>query len=268
MAGVGGFIDCTDFKDEIKKSTMALNFGGNGFFGYCFAETSKDAETRHIPSGEALPGNKLMWWSTFEIAECPDPKSVDVEAILKDVRERHGSWSNPVIQKILAKAQIQTLWPVWTTPELPTWEKDGLVLIGDAAHALPPTSGQGSSQALEDAESFAMLLAHCLELASKATERSEDTPVTSNKDSIRMAATVFMDIRRPRISRILEIARQFEGKKRNLNWIEEWLLYLGLFIGGRFPAPSWLMESLSYNIHEEVKKALTSSERFTPKGGV
>ena len=34
---------------------------------------------------------------------------------------------------------------------LPYWHKDNLIIIGDAAHAPLPTSGQGASQALEDA---------------------------------------------------------------------------------------------------------------------
>ena len=34
------------------------------------------------------------------------------------------------------------------------WSRDGLVLVGDAAHALPPFLGQGSNQAIQDA--------HCL----------------------------------------------------------------------------------------------------------
>jgi 2-polyprenyl-6-methoxyphenol hydroxylase-like FAD-dependent oxidoreductase len=36
-------------------------------------------------------------------------------------------------------------------PRLPRWWRDGLVLIGDAAHAASPAAGQGASMALEDA---------------------------------------------------------------------------------------------------------------------
>ncbi|TPR01049.1 Integral peroxisomal membrane peroxin family protein [Aspergillus niger] len=49
---------------------------------------------------------------------------------------------------------VQTMWPTWTSPPLPTWEREGVVLVGDAAHALPSTSGQGASQALEDVEAL------------------------------------------------------------------------------------------------------------------
>jgi 2-polyprenyl-6-methoxyphenol hydroxylase-like FAD-dependent oxidoreductase len=42
---------------------------------------------------------------------------------------------------------------------VPTWHRDNLILVGDAAHAALPTSGQGACQALEDA----WHLANCVE---------------------------------------------------------------------------------------------------------
>ncbi|KAL1953732.1 hypothetical protein VTO42DRAFT_2331 [Malbranchea cinnamomea] len=47
VVGIGGLVDCDDFKDEIESGTMTLNFGGNGFFGYCFAEGREDVPNRH-----------------------------------------------------------------------------------------------------------------------------------------------------------------------------------------------------------------------------
>ena len=43
-------------------------------------------------------------------------------------------------------------------PSLRTWHAGRLIVIGDAAHAPTPTSGQGASLAIEDA----VLLAKCL----------------------------------------------------------------------------------------------------------
>ncbi|MGY1700705.1 FAD-dependent monooxygenase [Geodermatophilus sp. SYSU D00766] len=41
---------------------------------------------------------------------------------------------------------------------MPTWHRDGMVLVGDAVHAASPASGQGASMAFEDA----VTLARCL----------------------------------------------------------------------------------------------------------
>ncbi|KAL9051732.1 MAG: hypothetical protein Q9162_005834 [Coniocarpon cinnabarinum] len=52
------------------------------------------------------------------------------------------------------------LWPFYAVPSMPTWSSQTrrVVLVGDAAHAVPPSSGQGISQAIEDAYSLAYLL--------------------------------------------------------------------------------------------------------------
>ncbi len=53
------------------------------------------------------------------------------------------------------------IWPQHTLPKLDRWtsERGRVVLIGDAAHAIPPTTGQGANQAFEDGFSLALTLA-------------------------------------------------------------------------------------------------------------
>lgn len=49
------------------------------------------------------------------------------------------------------------LWPFYVVPKLDTWVSEGgkVVIMGDAAHAIPPTAGQGVNQAFEDVYTFA-----------------------------------------------------------------------------------------------------------------
>lgn len=181
-----------------------------------------------------------------------------------------------MVQKILASADIQNMYPVWTVPELPTWERHGVVLIGDAAHALPPTSGQGVSQAMEDVECFSTLLAHSL--GKEGQESSEESALQARKASISWAAKKFMDIRMPRIKAIIDQARKYQNQKRKLSVFQEWFMYLmmylmskwdllvvkgtgtnnGLFIGF-FPAPPWVKVVYSYDIESETRKAIEKS---------
>jgi 2-polyprenyl-6-methoxyphenol hydroxylase-like FAD-dependent oxidoreductase len=120
------------------------------------------------------------------------------------------------------------MYPTWTSPQLPTWERDGVVLVGDAAHALPSTSGQGSSQALEDVEAFTMLLSHAL----------HDVPQESSSDpnlykaAITTAARQYMEIRRPRVESILKNAQQMQNSKRDMNVIAEYMMYSAMWIAG------------------------------------
>lgn len=50
-----------------------------------------------------------------------------------------------------------TLWPYYRVPKLKSWTSPSgrVVLIGDAAHAMPPTGGQGAAMAFEDAITLA-----------------------------------------------------------------------------------------------------------------
>jgi 2-polyprenyl-6-methoxyphenol hydroxylase-like FAD-dependent oxidoreductase len=254
LVGVGGFVPSTGLQEHIDPGTMAIVFGGNGFFGYVYSDSSGTPKT----SGLASPGDTLTWWSTYHIKDCPDTKSIDQEAVLRDLRERHGNWRLPVIQKIINSVNLETMYPVWTTPELPTWHRDGLMLIGDAAHTLPPTSGQGSSQALEDVESFALFLSHYLK---ENQSRKEEEPAAS-KLAIKQAAEKHMALRRPRIKRILDRAKQMNSKKQNLNIFEEFFFYFILYIICELETPLPLCAS-HFQYAESVSLTIDSFFRFS-----
>ncbi|ETI22616.1 hypothetical protein G647_06692 [Cladophialophora carrionii CBS 160.54] len=127
-------------------------------------------------------------------------KSLALAALLG----RHSTWKNATVTAILKYVSthvpahehsaaaaatttntndraLDACYPTWTTPELPTWTKNGrAVLVGDAAHALRPSSGQGACQALEDAEALALFLRRYLvgssSSAALATDAAALTP--------------------------------------------------------------------------------------------
>jgi 2-polyprenyl-6-methoxyphenol hydroxylase-like FAD-dependent oxidoreductase len=68
-------------------------------------------------------------------------------------------------------------------PQVPTWHNGPMVIVGDAAHAPSPTSGQGASMAAEDA----VVLAKCL----------RDLP------DIPQALVAYERLRRARVERIV-----------------------------------------------------------------
>lgn len=55
---------------------------------------------------------------------------------------------------LLAKGTSLGLWQLRDLDPLKTWYHGRAILIGDAAHAMLPTQGQGASQAIEDAEAL------------------------------------------------------------------------------------------------------------------
>ena len=53
-----------------------------------------------------------------------------------------------------------TIWPYYSVPQFKKWysEANKVILLGDAAHAIPPTGGQGACMAIEDGYTLALLL--------------------------------------------------------------------------------------------------------------
>ncbi|KKK12336.1 hypothetical protein P175DRAFT_0426716 [Aspergillus ochraceoroseus IBT 24754] len=259
LVGVGGFLPVEETQDLVQAGTMNLVFGGNGFFGYFFMESSPSAPDRDSPYHVSAPGGSLGWWSTYAVDECPDPKSLDMGAVSRQLRERHENWKDPVIRTILRSLHVSNMYPTWTSPQLPTWQSDGVVLVGDAAHALPSTSGQGSSQALEDVEAFILLLSHHL----REVDHSHSPDTMAYKNIITTAAKQYMEMRQPRIQRILESAQQMQNSKRNMGVLAEYAMYCMMWIAGFFPSmlTKSVQEVFNYNVAEDVENTISSSTR-------
>ena len=115
-----------------------MTFGPNGFFGYSISSSAPDS-TMTDDSPPAY-GAEAMWWSSYQCDEIPDKKDFDPEEIKKKLFERHSSWKDPVIHNINKNAKVELANQSWTVPKLPAWQKDGLILLGDAAHGVSSCS--------------------------------------------------------------------------------------------------------------------------------
>ena len=85
-----------------------------------------------------------------------------------------------------------TVGPLEIMPSLPHWSRDGIVVIGDAAHAASPSSGQGASLAIESA----------IELARHLRDLPRDE-----------ALAAYEAARRPRVERIIAAAEKTNSSK-------------------------------------------------------
>ena len=257
LVGVGGFIPSSVVDQEQFPGQITMTFGSQGFFGYGSCSQSHPP----TPSGEhCVAGSEAVWWSTYSVQPLPSTKGFDRDDIHRQLRARHLSWKDTVIQKIVADASIDSIYPTWTTPELPTWEREGVVLVGDAAHALQPSSGQGASQALEDVEMLSILLSHYL---AQVRQEGSVEPVTPRQETIKegvdashpespptqpvsqqstsasrvtqsqaiaFASKAYFRLRAPRVKRIRDRAKYGGDMKRKKGFIGEWITYLFIWL--------------------------------------
>jgi hypothetical protein len=192
------------------------------------------------------------------------PYEFNKEAAVKSIINRHKSWKNPTVNAIISyledcisntsptppnsnkptpeatpsKETARTslfnslgFYPASTTPPLPTYtlttRSTSIVLIGDAAHALLPSSGQGANQALEDSESLALLLRHYY-LKSHSHATSTSTPAQI-KATIHHALSQYTHLRLPRLRYIQTESSKLRPPNTPLNPIQEWMMYIIIF---------------------------------------
>lgn len=234
LVGVGGFIPSSWLRENgVKNGEMGIVFGPDGFFGYGYNTSSPEGQKQDVPYRICDPGEEASWWSTYYLDECPDWRSLDSDDAKRQLIARHSSWKNPVIQKIIANVQIDSMYPTWTTPQLPTFGRDGLVLIGDSAHALHPSSGQGANQALEDGEGFVLLLSHHLKVA---YSEPRDSQWETERHAVECAAKDYSNMRMPRIEKIRKRSAAIGDFKKPKTFIQEMFMYLFIWSTSELPA--------------------------------
>ncbi len=154
-------------------------FGARAFFGYATA-----------PDGE-------VWWFA-NVPRRDEPGRGELEALGGEGWRRrllalYAGDAGPAVPLIQATPQMMAMRPIHLLPHLPAWHDGRMIVIGDAAHAPSPTSGQGASLAIEDA----VVLAACL--------RGLPSP--------QAALARFEAVRRPRVERVTKWAARINNSK-------------------------------------------------------
>ena len=111
-----------------------------------------------------------------------------------------GSWPD-IVQSALeniTEGKI-TIWPFYGVPKLDKWAstaENRVIILGDAAHAIPPTAGQGVNQAFEDVYMLALLLAKL-----------------SPKITLSNALLFWQTFRQERIDKVLDLTQKMNAKR-------------------------------------------------------
>jgi 2-polyprenyl-6-methoxyphenol hydroxylase-like FAD-dependent oxidoreductase len=119
-----------------------------------------------------------------------DRAALDPAAYAKEMRRLAagygGAWT-PISASITDASQVNYTWFNRLLVEGP-WHRGRVVLVGDAAHACPPTLAQGAAMSLEDASVLAELL----------------TTHDAGDASLDAALTAYRDRRMPRVRMVVD----------------------------------------------------------------
>ncbi|KAK7042713.1 FAD/NAD(P)-binding domain-containing protein [Favolaschia claudopus] len=115
----------------------------------------------------------------------------------------------PKFMALVNAAEAPRTWQLRKLPTLPTWIKGNVAIMGDAAHAMYPTYGQGLAIGMEDAGTLATLL--------QQGTKASDIPAR-----LRM----FQQTRKPRAERVslLSSRNQKTPQPEESHWVKPELL--------------------------------------------
>lgn len=181
LIGTGG----VTWVDGVKPTNglMNMTFGKKAFFGYL-----------------AAPGQPVMWFNTYPAPESDTDPITDPRAYARSIEGMHRD--DPLDNaRIMASVEsIERNYPIYDMPELEHWSKGRVLLMGDAAHAVAPHSGQGASMAIEDG----LVLASSLDA----------------DNAIEAAYARFFRLRHERTQTAIRIGRMAGSQKHAQSWLQ------------------------------------------------
>lgn len=180
-----GLLDCGGFARDVAvpvpPGCNEMVFGERAFFG---AFQTSTGET---------------WW--FHNGPVTD-RPLDPPALRERILELHRNDPAWIGRVIMATPEILGPWSVHELVEMPRWSDGRVCLMGDAAHAMSPSAGQGASMAIEDA----LVLARALR----------------DRSTVHEAFAAFEAARRPRVDAITRFARRSGSGKALESRAAEW----------------------------------------------
>jgi 2-polyprenyl-6-methoxyphenol hydroxylase-like FAD-dependent oxidoreductase len=110
--------------------------------------------------------------------------------------------AGPACDVISATTDEIAAFSIHDTPVVLRWHRGRMVILGDAAHATSPSSGQGASLAIEDA----IVLAKCLR----------------DRDDVAQAFATYERLRRLRVERVVAYSARI-GQSKTVGTVGGWI---------------------------------------------
>ncbi len=177
LGNVGGFTRTAAVTTPA--GAYVMTFGKRAFFGYVVHPSREVWWFANPPSAPSLRRSAYGKMTSDEWKE----RLIDLFA--DDI--------GPTVEIITSTTELVGGSDQYDLPRVPAWYRGPMIIIGDAAHAASPSSGQGASMAIEDA----LILAKCL--------RDFREPAA--------AFTAFERLRRRRVERVVAFGARSSSSK-------------------------------------------------------
>ncbi len=177
LLNLGGYV--RGVQVDAEPGTYHMIFGRRAFFGYAVAPDAEVWWFANVPQSDEPARGSLAGLGTNEWR--------------RRLLELFADDAGPATRLVEATTHELEASPIHTMPHLSTWHTDRMIVLGDAAHAPSPSSGQGASLSIEDA----VLLGKCL----------RDLP------SPEQAFAAVEQSRRPRVERVIKEAARVNSSK-------------------------------------------------------
>jgi 2-polyprenyl-6-methoxyphenol hydroxylase-like FAD-dependent oxidoreductase len=193
--------------------------------GFGMMPTTSDHQTISCFATLEMPARSREEWA--ELAK-------DKEGLKRMLVEKHcgpnSEWPQ-VVQRACREGKVDSfaIWPFFHAPVLDSWSTPSarVILIGDAAHAMPPTGGQGAAQALEDAASLARTLTSGF--SSESSIQAWQRERRERVKKIKAFTSKGGDMRKSSASTLQQVVKEWAiwlwmwwiGKEGGLGWVYE-----------------------------------------------
>jgi len=219
ITGIGGTVSLSDMPELSMQDTRSFTFtfGPVGFFGYCGGSVGEEMWWANLPREQPYSEAELV--------------SLSSEVLRPMLLERFTDYYEPIPSLISRTRDIIAL-NIFDIQSLPSWHAGRVMLIGDAAHAVSPNSGQGASLALEDAMYLAKLLRDC-------------------GSDYRAAFVRFEHDRKPRVERIVAAGRRAASDKEIVSPLKSKIRNFMIAMMLRFIGIPGIEQAIAYRIDWE-----------------
>jgi salicylate hydroxylase len=137
-----------------------------------------------------------------------------------EIIERFKAIKHPCIKEMIEGVESWFFFPIYVLPESEKWSRGRAVIIGDAAHAMPP-QGQSAALAMEDGVILARYLGSVFPPGVSSEQDSTQEENGPELKEISEVLALYTRFRAPRVhTHHAQATNRFVGPKNHYRWVQ------------------------------------------------